>query len=158
MAKMYGLARIGRDAEVRVTQGGDPVASLSLAFNYGRKDQQGNRPTQWVDGALWGKRAEALAPYLEKGTLIFVELEDVHIETFDGRSGPGHKLAGRVTNIEFAGGGRNDRQQGGGHQHQAQPGSAGNPHQGGQQPQGGSGFSDFDSDIPFSIHERGVLV
>ena len=58
--QMIGLARLGRDAELRTTQSGEKVASLSLAFNWGMKGQDGNRPTQWVDGSLWGKRAEVL--------------------------------------------------------------------------------------------------
>lgn len=103
--KAYGLARLGRDAEIRYTQGGDAVASLSLAFSYGRKGDDGRRPTQWVDGSLWGKRAEALAPYLTKGSLVVITLEDVHIETYQGKNGEGHKLAGRVIDLELAGGG-----------------------------------------------------
>lgn len=105
MSKMFGLARLGRDAEIRTTGQGESVATLALAFSYGRKGSDGNRPTQWVDAALWGKRAEALAPYLTKGGLVSVVLEDVRIETFDGKNGPGHKLAGRVIDVELAGGG-----------------------------------------------------
>ena len=71
--KAFGLARIGRDAEIRHTAGGDAVASLSLAFTYGRKGEDGKRPTQWVDASLWGKRAEALAQYLTKGSPAMVE-------------------------------------------------------------------------------------
>lgn len=102
--KSFGLARIGRDVEVRFTAGGDAVASLSLAFTYGRKGEDGKRPTQWVDAALWGKRAEALAPYLLKGGLVAVTLEEVHIETYQSANGQGHKLAGKVLDIELAGG------------------------------------------------------
>ena len=102
MSKMFGLARLGRDAELRTTSQGESVATLALAFSYGRKGSDGNRPTQWVDAALWGKRAEALAPYLTKGGLVSVSLEDVHIETFDGKNGPGHKLTARVVDVELA--------------------------------------------------------
>ena len=103
---LSGLARLGRDAEVRYTTEGTPVASLSLAFNYGRKGDDGKRPTQWVDGALWGKLAEAISEYLTKGTAVYVLLEDVHIETFKrGDGSPGHKLVARVLSIELAGGG-----------------------------------------------------
>lgn len=100
--KAFGLARLGRDAEFRTTSQGESVATLALAFSYGRKGSDGNRPTQWVDAALWGKRAEALAPYLTKGGLVSVSLEDVHIETFEGKNGPGHKLAARVVDVELA--------------------------------------------------------
>ena len=78
--KAFGLARIGRDVEIRHTAGGDAVASLSLAFTYGRKGEDGKRPTQWVDASIWGKRAEALAQYLTKGSLVAVTLEDVAVQ------------------------------------------------------------------------------
>lgn len=103
MAQMIGLGRVGRDVELRHTQHGDAVASVSLAFNYGKKDQGGNRPTQWVDASIWGARAESLAPYLLKGTLLQVTIDDPHIETFQRQDGTqGSKLVGRISNLEFA--------------------------------------------------------
>ena len=152
--KAYGLCRIGRDAEVRNTAGGEPVASLSLAFSYGRKGEDGKRPTQWVDAALWGKRAEALAPYLLKGGLVVATLEDVHIETYQGKNGEGVKLVGRVSDIELAGGG--ERQAGNAAQ---QTGERRDAREGARQaaaqptraapPRASSGFDDMDDDIPF---------
>lgn len=102
MAQLIGLARLGRDAELRSTQDGTPVASLSLAMDYraGRE-----KATQWVDGALWGKMAETLTQYLVKGKLVCVTLDDVHIESFEKRDGTsGTKLVGRVSKLELAGG------------------------------------------------------
>ena len=140
--KSFGLARIGRDVELRRTSGGDAVASISLAFTYGRKGEDGKRPTQWVDAALWGKRAEALAPYLLKGGLVAVTLEEVHIETFQGSSGPGHKLTGKVLDIELAGGGDKPA---------AAPRPAPTPARAPARAPApaGSGFDDMDDDIPF---------
>ena len=136
--KAFGLARLGRDAEIRTTSNGEQVATLALAFSYGRKGSDGKRPTQWVDGALWGKRAEALAPYLLKGGLVSVSLEDVHVETFEGKNGPGHKLAARVVDVELAGGGERT----------AAP--APSPRPAPRPPaSASSGFDDMDSDIPF---------
>lgn len=96
-----GLARIGRDVELRYLPAGDAVANLSLAFTYGRKDNEGKRPTQWVEASIWGKRAESLAPFLLKGNLVSVTLEDVCIETYQGKNGEGHKLTGRVLAIDL---------------------------------------------------------
>ena len=100
----FGLATIGRDVEVRDT-GNDVVANVSLAFSYGKKGGPDNRrPTQWVEGTLWGKRAEALAQYLTKGTKVAVTLSEVHIEEFEKRDGgTGTKMVGRIDNIELAG-------------------------------------------------------
>ena len=104
MTTMYGLAKIGRDAELRRTPGGEAVCNLSLAFNYGRKGEDGKQPTQWVEGAMWGKRAESMAQYLVKGQSVMVTLQDVHIETFTKSDQTGGvKLAGRVADIAFAG-------------------------------------------------------
>lgn len=101
---MIGLARLGRDAEVRYTANGTAVANLSLAFNWGLKDEHGNRPSQWVDASLWGDRAEKLQRFLTKGLLVMVALDDPHIETFDKRDGgQGFKLSARVASLEFTG-------------------------------------------------------
>lgn len=103
--KLIGLGRLGRDAELRYTTIGRHVASLSLAYNYGGKY---DRQSQWIEASLWGDKAEQLAPYLLKGTLIHVILRDVHIETYEGRNGSSAKLVGTVMDIEFASGKRAD--------------------------------------------------
>lgn len=147
--KAFGLARLGRNVEIRYMQNGDAVANLALAFSYGRKGTDGKRPTQWVEASLWGKRAEALAPCLAKGGLVSVSLEEVHIETYQGRNGEGHKLAARVVDIELAGDGE---RQGGQGQHQAAaPAPAARAPQRPAAPASSpsSGFDDMDSDIPF---------
>ena len=51
---LTGLARIGKDAELRYTASNEPVANISLAFNYGRKGDDGKRPTQWIEASMWG--------------------------------------------------------------------------------------------------------
>ncbi len=143
--KAQGLARLGRDAEVRFTQAGEPVATLALAFTFGKKGADGNRPTQWVDASLWGKRAESLAPYLVKGGQVVAYLDDVHVQTFTKQDGTqGHKLAARVADLELIGG----RSEG------AAPAPA--PRAAAPRPApapapaaGGSGFDDMDDDIPF---------
>lgn len=99
----FGLAKIGRDVETRQTPSGETVANVSLAFSYGRKGEDGKRPTQWVDASLWGQRATALAPYLKKGGSVSVTLEDVAIQTFaKGDGTQGTKLVGRIAQIELA--------------------------------------------------------
>lgn len=139
-----GLARIGKDAELRYTSNNEAVINLSLAFSYGRKDSDGKRPTQWVEASLWGKRAETLAPYLLKGKQVDVVLEEPHIETFEGKNGASHKLVGRVLTIEFASDGqRQDGQQQSAPAPQQRQAPAPRPQQ-----QAG-GFGDFDDDIPF---------
>jgi len=133
--KANGLARIGKDAEVRYTPGGAAVANVSLAFTYGKKGDDGKRPTQWVDASLWGQRVESLAPYLTKGKQIVAYLEDVHIQTYiKGDGTQASKMAARIADLEFVAGGE---------QAEAKPKPQAAPAQ-----QQGSGFEDFD-DIDF---------
>lgn len=98
--KAHAIFRLGRDAEVRSLNSGDSVANLALATNV-RKGKE--EVTVWVEAALFGKRAEALAPYLLKGTQIMADLEGVHIETYQGKNGPTSKLVARVTDITLVG-------------------------------------------------------
>lgn len=153
MAQLFGLARLGRDAEVRFTQAGKPVATLALAFDYGKKEN-GKRPSQWVDAALWGERAETLAPYLLKGQQLSVTVDDVHIETFQKNDGTqGHKLTGRVSNIEFAG---SAPQQNGQSQQPAQSAPRKQAQQPATRQQPAPEYDSFDDDIPFADPYRGA--
>lgn len=105
MPTLIDVGRIGRDAEVRFTPSGDAVANLAIACDYGRKGPDGKRPTQWVDATLWGKQAEALAPYLIKGQQVYFQMEDAHIETYDKTGGgQGIKLTGRIGVLKLVGG------------------------------------------------------
>jgi len=104
MPTLTDVGRIGRDTEVRFTPAGDAVANLAIACEYGRKGQDGKRPTQWVDATLWGKQAEAMAPYLVKGQQIHFTIDDAHVETYSKSDGTqGTKLTGKVIIIKFAG-------------------------------------------------------
>ena len=101
-----GLARLGRDASLKVTPSGDSILEMALAFNYGKKDHDGNRPTQWINATLFGKRAEALHQYLKKGTQVNVVIVDPHIQTWKKKDdSTGFGLHGNVSELEFAGGG-----------------------------------------------------
>jgi single-strand DNA-binding protein len=138
-----GITRLGRDAELRYLPDGTAVINLALAFNYGAKAADGTRPTQWIDAALFGKRAEALKPHLLKGSTIGVTLSDPHIETFARRDGTrGEKLVGRILDLEFAGGQRPT-------QDAAPPASQTQPAPAATNATSAAGFADFDDDVPF---------
>lgn len=136
----FGLATIGRDAELRNTPAGDSVVELSLAFSYGKKGSDGKRQTQWAQGSLWGKRAEALAPYLLKGTKVAVTLRDIKLESWDKPDGTrGHKISGNVTEIDLIGSNG---------ERAAAPPPAPKPAPR-PAPPASPGFDDDDSDVPF---------
>lgn len=144
--KTIGLARLGRDAEIRYTPSGDAVANLSLAATIFDKAAENNRGTQWIDASIWGKQAEALAQYLVKGSVHCFVLSDIKLEIYQKNGGgEGSKITARVDSVEL--GPRQDGQQGSGAPapaRQAAP-PAGSPR---PAPKPAPKFDDSD-DIPF---------
>ena len=69
------VGNLGRDAEMRFTAGGTPVATVSLATTekFTDRDGQKREDTQWHRIVIWGKTAESLHEYLTKGKQIYVE-------------------------------------------------------------------------------------
>lgn len=140
MATLTGLFTLGRDAETRATQNGTTVITLAVAYNYGRKGDDGKKPSQWVRASMFGKQAEALVPYLTKGKQVSLVIRDLHIATFQKQDGStGTSLEGVADFDDFA---RGPRQEG------SAPPPAPRPAPPPAASQGG-GFSDFDSDVPF---------
>jgi single-strand DNA-binding protein len=98
---LIGIGRIGKDVEVRYSPKGDAVANISIAYNYGKRD---DKTSQWVDATLWGKRAEALAPHLTKGTQAYFIISETHTETYQSKDGKqGTKLVGKIEDIKLVG-------------------------------------------------------
>ena len=69
------VGNLGRDAELRFTGGGTPVAKFSVATTETFKGRDGERKeeTEWHRVNLWGKAAETLTQYLTKGKQVYVE-------------------------------------------------------------------------------------
>lgn len=61
---------IGKDPELRSTQGGDNVLGFTVAVDQGKDRNGQKRPAKWFDCSIWGKRADALQPYLAKGMKV----------------------------------------------------------------------------------------
>jgi single-strand DNA-binding protein len=142
--RLIGIARLGADCELRYTPDGTPVANFRAAFNYGQKPAEGNRPSTWVTFALWGERAQKLAPYLTKRRELNLVAGDVHVETYEGRNGPGARLCARVIELDFTHGTPKDEPAAAPAAGQGAP--AAKP---GGRPKSWTGFDDMDDDIPF---------
>ena len=69
------VGHCGKDAEVRYTPAGAPVANFSLATTEVWTDQSGkkNEKTEWHRIVVWGKLAEFCQQYITKGKFIWVE-------------------------------------------------------------------------------------
>jgi len=70
------MGRLTRTPELRYTPKGTAVTDLGIATNRVRNDPQtGERheETTFVDVTFWGKQAETICKYLEKGRPIFLQ-------------------------------------------------------------------------------------
>ena len=69
------VGRLGRDPELRYTQSGTAVCSLSVATDESYTDRDGNKVdrTEWHRISCFQKQAENCANYLAKGSLVYVE-------------------------------------------------------------------------------------
>lgn len=93
--------RLGKDAELRRTQSGDPVLSFSVAVDDGYGQ---NKRTLWFDCSVWGKRGEALADHLSKGSAVAVS-GDLSTREYEGKT----YLTVRVNELTLQGS-KSDRQ------------------------------------------------
>lgn len=67
------MGRLTRDPEMRHTQNGTAVASLTLACDRDFKPKSGEKETDFIDVVVWGKTAEFAANYFTKGRMVIVE-------------------------------------------------------------------------------------
>lgn len=75
MNRVQVMGNLGKDPEIKVTNGGRTVARLSVAVNRKYTDSQGEekQQTEWVNVVAWGKLAEAAGNELQKGDYIYAE-------------------------------------------------------------------------------------
>jgi single-strand DNA-binding protein len=71
MQTLIIAGNVGNVKEVR-DAGGDRVLNFSIAVDNGKDKNGEKREPTWFDCALWGKRADALAPYIAKGSKLCV--------------------------------------------------------------------------------------
>jgi len=83
------LGNLGADPELRMTSGGQAVLKLRLATSetYLDRNKARQERTEWHNVVIWGKRAEALAKIITKGTRVFIEggLRTTSYEDRDGK-------------------------------------------------------------------------
>lgn len=73
--KVIIIGRLGQDPEVRNTQGGTSVATMSVATSERYKDKNGEQQenTEWHRVVAWARLAEICRDYLKKGSLVYFE-------------------------------------------------------------------------------------
>jgi single-strand DNA-binding protein len=82
------LGNLGADPELRFTQGGQAVLNMRLATteSYLDKDKVRRERTDWHNVVVWGKRGEALAKILTKGSSVFIE-GGLRTSSYDNKEG-----------------------------------------------------------------------
>jgi single-strand DNA-binding protein len=142
------VGNLGRDAEMRFTAGGTPVATVSLATTERFTDREGEKKedTQWHRIVIWGKTAESLHEYLKKGKQIYVEGR-IQTREWSDKEGKKNKTTEiRADRIVLLGGGGAEGRSGG-----PRPARAASPADAGESMNSDMGHVDApaDDDIPF---------
>jgi single-strand DNA-binding protein len=154
--KVILVGNLGRDPEMRYMPSGDAIASFSVATTDTWKDKSGAKQekTEWHRISMFGKQAEIAGQYLKKGSSVYIE---GRLQTRKWTDKEGHErqttevVADRMQMLGGRGGNTfevmdddNDApQQRPASRPQTQPQSSGKP------AGNGSGFDDFEDDIPF---------
>ncbi len=165
--KVIIIGNLGRDPELKYTQGGTPVCRLSIATTraYNNKNQERVEETEWHRVVVWSKQAEHCNNYLSKGRQVYVEGR-LRTSSYEDKEGVKRYSTEIVADtVQFLGsrgegGGGGGGQQGGGQQGGGPQGGGGGQPGGGQQGGGGQGQGGAwednyvpsgpgDDDIPF---------
>jgi len=77
------IGRLGKQPEIRSTQGGKDVCTFSLAVDDGWGE---NKKVTWLSIVTWDKLAKFCSDYLTKGSLIFVSGK-LQIREWDDKDG-----------------------------------------------------------------------
>ena len=95
---------IGRDPELRQTQGGTQVLTFSLAVSDRKRNPQSGEweeVTNWIPCVVFGNRAESLSRFLSKGTKCAVEGK-LRQSSYKDKSGQNRsKIEVIVDEVEF---------------------------------------------------------
>lgn len=141
MLKMSAIGHLGKDCIVKEVNGKN-VINFTVAHTEKFKDAQGvlKEKTTWLECAYWSDRV-AIAPYLLKGTQVYVEGSPSADGYIDKNNQARATLRLRVDKIELLGSKQGNG--GGGNQQSAAP-SAPAP-----QSQNNSTMNDAADDLPF---------
>lgn len=106
MNRIILLGRLTKEPEVRYTNTGKVVASFTLAVDRPFAGQDGQREADFIPVVIWGKSAETIGNYVQKGHRLLVEGR-LQIRSYDGKDGQKHwiteVIADRFEFIERAG-------------------------------------------------------
>lgn len=151
--KVLLIGNLGRDAEIRNTGGGTPIANLRLATTDRRKAQDGTWTdhTEWHAVVAFGKTAEVMERWGKKGKMLYVEgrLQTREYTDKDGNKRWSTEVV--ANEIRMLGGkGEGEGQSSGGNGGQPRDAAPDRSRGTGQrQPEPSGDFGGADDDLPF---------
>ena len=111
--KVFIMGRLTRDPELRRTQSGTPVTSVSLAVDRDFKNENGGREADFIDVVAWRSTAEFVAKYFTKGRMAVVEGR-LQVRTYTDKDGIKRRNAEVIAdNVYFGDSKRDSTQQSG---------------------------------------------
>ena len=86
--KVQLIGHVGNDPEIKNLEGDRKVANLTLATNESYRNDKGEKieETQWHRLTAWGKTAEIIEKYVNKGKEIAIEGKLVH-RSYEDKNG-----------------------------------------------------------------------
>ena len=167
--KVILVGNLGRDPEMRFMPNGEAVCNFSIATTDNWKDKAGVKQerTEWHNIVMYRKLAEIAGEYLKKGSSVYVEgrLQTRKWQTKEGQDRYtteiiadsmqmlGGRNAGSASSASYDGGDMDQSRGSTDSYNQAPARQTATPAATKQAPAssaaGGSGFDDFEDDIPF---------
>ncbi|MCZ6519955.1 MAG: single-stranded DNA-binding protein [Bacteroidetes bacterium] len=82
------IGNLGKDPEIRNLENGKTVANFSMATSETYRNNGGEKitDTQWHNLVAWGKTAEIIEQYLQKGSEVAVEGKLIH-RSYEAKDG-----------------------------------------------------------------------
>jgi single-strand DNA-binding protein len=155
--KVILVGNLGNDPEVRYSQSGSTITSISLATSESWKDKNGEMQerTEWHRVKFFGRLAEIAGEYLKKGRQVYIE-GSLRTEKYTDKNGVEKYstdiIANEMQMLGGAGGGgggegsERPQRSGGGAR---SGGGYGGGDRGGNAPRGGAASSGLRNDDPF---------
>ena len=103
--KVILVGNLGNAPDVKYTQGGTAITTLSVATTSQFKDREGNRQekTEWHRVKLFGKLGEIAGEYLKKGRQVYIEGRLSQREYTDREGNKRTSLEVNGTDMQFIG-------------------------------------------------------
>ena len=99
MNVIFLAGKVGTDAELKTLPSGKPVLNWKMVVDVGWGEK---KHSLWIECAMFGQRAEKLAPHITKGKPMSV-YGTFDVRAYSTQKGPGASITCDVQDIELQG-------------------------------------------------------